>query len=178
MEGRGRARVRARVRAHVGETKTGGASGRARARRAGVVGQGRAQPLTSLLAFPLCPRPSPPRHKDPGPPGEGRVTEPPAGGVAATPPRAHPRRPRRQLRPRPWPAPPPGELLFLRRGGSEEGGDLGRPLVRPQWAGRHGGCSVGITLTDIFAVLCKHFWSISFAQQPGWERRAGGLFSR
>lgn len=178
MEGRGRARVRARVRAHVGKTKAGGASGRARARRAGVAGQGRAQPLTSLLAFPLCPRPSPPRHKDPGPPGEGRVTEPPAGGVAATPPRAHPRRPRRQLRPRPWPAPPPGELLFLRRGGSEEGGDLGRPLVWPPWAGRRGGCSVGITPTDIFAVLCKHFWSISFAQQPGWERRAGGLFSR
>ncbi|XP_070315473.1 proline-rich protein HaeIII subfamily 1-like [Odocoileus virginianus] len=108
---------------------------RGRARRAGVAGQGQAQPLARLLAFPLCPRPSPPRHKDPGPPGAGRVTEPPAGGVAATPPRAHPQRPRPQLRPRPRPAPPPGELLFLRWGGSPGGGSGARPPFGPATRG-------------------------------------------
>lgn len=95
---------------------------RARAPRAGVTGRGQAQFLARLFAFPLCPLPSPPRHKDPGPPGEGRVTEPPAGGVAATPPRAHPLRPRPQLRPRPRPAPPPGELLFQLPSGRAGGG--------------------------------------------------------
>ncbi|XP_058380798.1 proline-rich protein HaeIII subfamily 1-like [Diceros bicornis minor] len=154
-------------RARVGETEAGGASGRARGGRGSRGGRGQARPLTLFLAFPLCPRPSPPRHKDPGPPGEGRVTEPPAGGVAATPPRAHPRRPRRQPRPRPRPAPPPGELLFLRRGGSAEAGGRGRPSVQPRWAGGRRGCSADLTLTDTSAALCKRFSSISFAQQPG-----------
>lgn len=85
------------------------------------------------------------------------MTEPRAGGVAATPPRAHPQRPRRQLRPRPRPAPPPGELLFLRRGWSAEGGGRGRSSAGPRGAGGRRGCSVGTTLTDIFAALCKWF---------------------
>lgn len=111
-----RAREGAREGASRREGDRGEGSEQALARRAGVAGRRQAQPLARLLAFPLCPWPLPPRHKDPGPPGEGRVTEPPAGGVAATPPRAHPQLPRRQLRPRPQPAPPPGELLFLRQG--------------------------------------------------------------
>lgn len=109
----------------------------------------------SSAPFPLCPRPSPPRHKDPGPPGEGRVTEPPAGGVAATPPRAHPQRPRRQLRPRPRPATPPGLLLFLRRGGGRAGG---AHLSAAGWASRCRGDPVGrVSLTDVVAALCERF---------------------
>ena len=152
--------MRARVRARAGETEAGGRAGTPAAgggRGAGVAGRGQAQPLARLLAFPLCPQPSPPRHKDPGPPGEGSVTEPPAGGVAATPPRAHPQRSRRQLRPRPRPAPPPGELLFLRRGGSAGGRRWCRPSVRPRGAGGRRGGSESITLTDVFAALCEHF---------------------
>ena len=41
-----------------------------------------------------------------------------------------------QLRPRPRPAPPPGELLFLRRGGSTGGGWGARPPFGPATRGR------------------------------------------
>lgn len=99
------------------------------------------------------------------------MTEPPAGGVATTPPRSHPQRPRRQLRLRPWPAPPPGELLFLRRGRSTEGGGRDRPLVRPRWAGRRQGCSGGITLTDI--LLSFESISEGFPSPSSWLGKKG-----
>lgn len=69
-------------------------------------------------------RPSPPRHKDPGPPGEGRVTEPRAG---------------RERRPRP--AHTPGAELRPSRGAivPEAGGGAGRGRRSLRLAGRRRG---------------------------------------
>jgi hypothetical protein len=169
-EGRGRATKGARAGEEGDRGK--GASERARV-RAGVAGRrgggGADQPLARRLASSLCPRPLPARHKDPGPPGEGCVTELPAGRGskrgAATPPRAHPQRPR--LRPPPAAGAASGGAIVPAAGGAR-GADTPRTRRRAERA------LAAFPRQDVLASLRERVEALPL---KGWGRRADGLSS-